>query len=313
MGRWRRGDGRPGRAAPRRVRVRGRGAAGRLPLPASSGDGDRGRWPNALGRETTIRPSGRRSVPVSFGYHPYFRLPGGRRAAWRLLLPRRRHVELDERGSRQPEHRGAGRGQPIGARTFDDLFELIGDRRLAIQHGTRRLTVHFGDGYPFAQVYAPPGSGFACLEPMTAPTTRSSPATTRPWPRRVVHGTVLDPPRAHPARDGLTAPASGWRRAPRRPRPSAWPTRRRRPRPRRRPSRSGRRRCGPVPGAPALGEVVPAPVDERLDAGAGAGHEPGVHAQPGREGDRPSSSWRCSPISAMAALRPIIAMMPLSW
>ena len=27
----------------------------------------------------------------------------------------------------------------------------------------------------------------------------------------------------------------------------------------------------------------------------------------------PCSSWRCSPISAMAALRPIIAMMPLSW
>jgi aldose 1-epimerase len=47
---------------------------------------------------------------------------------------------------------------------------LIGDRRLGIQHGTRRLTVRFGDGYPFAQVYAPPGAGFACLEPMTAPT-----------------------------------------------------------------------------------------------------------------------------------------------
>ena len=61
---------------------------------------------------TTIRPSGRRSVPVSFGYHPYFRLPGGRRAAWRLLLPRRRHVELDERGiPTRPEHRGAGRGR----------------------------------------------------------------------------------------------------------------------------------------------------------------------------------------------------------
>ena len=45
----------------------------------------------------------------------------------------------------------------------------VGERRLAIQHGTRRLTVQFGDGLPFAQVYAPPG-GFACLEPMTAPT-----------------------------------------------------------------------------------------------------------------------------------------------
>ena len=110
-------------------------------------------------------------MPVSFGYHPYFRLPGGRRAAWRLLLPRRRHVELDERGIPTGQSTEApAEAEPIGARTFDDLFELIGDRRLAIQHGTRRLTVHFGDGYPFAQVYAPPGAGFACLEPMTAPT-----------------------------------------------------------------------------------------------------------------------------------------------
>jgi aldose 1-epimerase len=125
----------------------------------------------SLSVATTIRPSGGRSVPVSFGYHPYFRLPGGRRAAWRLLLPRRRLLELDERGiptGRSTE--APAEAEPIGARTFDDLFELIGDRRLVIQHGTRRLTVRFGDGYPFAQVYAPPGAGFACLEPMTAPT-----------------------------------------------------------------------------------------------------------------------------------------------
>jgi Aldose 1-epimerase len=120
---------------------------------------------------TTIRPSGDRAVPASFGYHPYFRLPGGRHPAWRLLLPRRRHVELDERGI--PTGRGTdapAEAEPIGARTYDDLFELTGDRRLGIQHGGRRLSVLFGAGYPYAQVYAPPGAGFACLEPMTAPT-----------------------------------------------------------------------------------------------------------------------------------------------
>jgi aldose 1-epimerase len=120
---------------------------------------------------TTIRPSGDRAVPVSFGYHPYFRLPGGRRSAWRLLLPRRRHVELDERGIPTGRSTQApAEAEPIGARTFDDLFELTGERRLGIQHGGRRLSVLFGGGYPYAQVYAPPGAGFACLEPMTAPT-----------------------------------------------------------------------------------------------------------------------------------------------
>jgi aldose 1-epimerase len=120
---------------------------------------------------TTIRPLGDRAVPVSFGYHPYFRLPGGRRPAWRLLLPRRRHLELDARGI--PTGRGAeapAEAEPIGSRTFDDLYRLTGQRRLAIQHGGRSLSVRFAAGYPYAQVYAPPGAGFACLEPMTAPT-----------------------------------------------------------------------------------------------------------------------------------------------
>jgi aldose 1-epimerase len=120
---------------------------------------------------TTIRPSGGRAVPVLFGYHPYFRLPGGRRSPWRLLLPRRRHVELDERGIPTGQSTEAPAGaEPIGARSFDDLFELIGERRLGIQRGTRRLSIRFGAGYPFAQGSAPPGAGFACLEPMTAST-----------------------------------------------------------------------------------------------------------------------------------------------
>jgi galactose mutarotase-like enzyme len=125
----------------------------------------------SLSVATTIRPSGGRAVPISFGYHPYFRLPGGRRSAWRLLLPRRRHVELDERGIPTGRSTPApAEAEPIGARTYDDLFELTGERRLGIQHGGRRLSVLFGSGFPYAQVYAPPGAGFACLEPMTAPT-----------------------------------------------------------------------------------------------------------------------------------------------
>ena len=125
----------------------------------------------SLSVATTIRPSGGRAVPISFGYHPYVRLPGGRRSAWRLLLPRRRHVELDERGIPTGRSTPApAEAEPIGARTYDDLFELTGERRLGIQHGGRRLSVLFGSGFPYAQVYAPPGAGFACLEPMTAPT-----------------------------------------------------------------------------------------------------------------------------------------------
>lgn len=121
--------------------------------------------------ETTIHPIGSRPVPVSFGWHPYLRLPGDREG-WILDLPERRHLELDGRGI--PTGRATAESAEqdvIGARTFDDLYELTGDRRLALRspEGASielRADVH----YPFAQVWVPPGRPFAALEPMTAPT-----------------------------------------------------------------------------------------------------------------------------------------------
>jgi galactose mutarotase-like enzyme len=120
--------------------------------------------------ETTLRPTGRRRVPVSFGWHPYFTLPGSRRS-WLLRLPARRHLELDGRGIPSGDSaQEPAEEEPLGSRTFDDLYALGRDRRLALVSGARRLEIRFGPGYPFAQVYAPPGKRFVALEPMTAPT-----------------------------------------------------------------------------------------------------------------------------------------------
>jgi aldose 1-epimerase len=125
----------------------------------------------SLSVTTTLRPTGDRAVPVSFGYHPYLRLPSGSRSTWRLVLPARTHVMLDERGIptggrvEQPAE-----ADDIGSRNFDDLFELSGDGRLGIEGGGRRLIAEFGPGYPYAQVFVPPGASYVCLEPMTAPT-----------------------------------------------------------------------------------------------------------------------------------------------
>jgi aldose 1-epimerase len=119
---------------------------------------------------TTVTPTTDRAVPVAFGYHPYLRVPGVARDGVALGLPRRLHAELDE----QQIPTGAGwledaEEVPLGARTFDDLYELIDDRRLVLRGGGHRLTMSFGPGYRFAQVFAPAGADFACLEPMTAP------------------------------------------------------------------------------------------------------------------------------------------------
>jgi galactose mutarotase-like enzyme len=125
-----------------------------------------------LSVSTTIVPTGRRRVPVAFGWHPYLRLPGPPRSHWRLRLPARTHLLLDGRGlptgATTPE---PGEAEPIRRRTFDDLYRLHSDHRLALEtdDGTA-VTVRLDAGYPYAQVWVPAGRPFAALEPMTAPT-----------------------------------------------------------------------------------------------------------------------------------------------
>ncbi len=119
--------------------------------------------------DTTVIPTGRRSVPIAFGWHPYLRLPGAPRRRWRLRLPARQHLALDPRGiptgDRTPERSEA---DPIGDRTFDDGYELGRDRRLVLEHDGRSVEMRCGARYPFAQVWVPAGEPFAALEPMAA-------------------------------------------------------------------------------------------------------------------------------------------------
>lgn len=124
----------------------------------------------ALTVTTTIAPTAERIVPVSFGYHPYLRIPTARRADVRLRLPSRRHLELDNRGlPTGAAHDEAVEDEPLGTRVFDDLYELGVDRRLTLGGGERRVSVALEDGYGYAQVFAPAGADYICLEPMTAP------------------------------------------------------------------------------------------------------------------------------------------------
>jgi aldose 1-epimerase len=121
---------------------------------------------------TTLTPTGADPVPVSFGYHPYLALPGVPRQEWRIELPVTRRLLLDERGlptgADEPAGHASGR---LDERSFDDLFAGLTDPAVfALEGGGRRIEVEFGDGYPFAQVYAPPGQELICFEPMTAPT-----------------------------------------------------------------------------------------------------------------------------------------------
>ena len=119
---------------------------------------------------TTVRASGDAPVPISFGYHPYFRLPGVARSAWLVEMPVRERIVLDSEelptGDREAAEVPAG---PLGSRTFDDEFVAPAEP-FALEGGGRRIEVSFDEGYPYAQVYAPPDDDVIAFEPMTAPT-----------------------------------------------------------------------------------------------------------------------------------------------
>src|SRR5258705_293531 len=51
-----------------------------------------------LEMRTTLKPTGVTPVPVSFGFHPYLRIPGVARRHWRVELPALRHLEVDHLG-----------------------------------------------------------------------------------------------------------------------------------------------------------------------------------------------------------------------
>jgi aldose 1-epimerase len=120
----------------------------------------------------TLIPTADRKVPAAWGWHPYLRVPGTPRSRWTLRLPRREHLALDDRGiptgvsAREPEE-----DDVVGRRTFDDLYSLGRDRRLAFTGEDGASVAIQGDPhYPYAQVWVPAGKPFAALEPMAAPT-----------------------------------------------------------------------------------------------------------------------------------------------
>jgi galactose mutarotase-like enzyme len=128
--------------------------------------------PDTLSVETTLLADESSTVPASFGFHPYFRLPGLPRADWHIVLPEMSQLLLDE------WHIPTGEEEPfsaidfeLGDRELDDGFKLAGDGDVvfSLKGGGRRIEIEFAAGYPYAQVYAPLDHDYIAIEPMTAP------------------------------------------------------------------------------------------------------------------------------------------------
>jgi aldose 1-epimerase len=119
---------------------------------------------------TTVVPTDG-PVPVSFGFHPYFALPGDARERWRIRLPVHRRIVLDARAIPTGVHERVEPYEgPLGDRSYDDGFDRLAEPPVfAVEGGGRRIEVAYEAGFPVAQVFAPPGRAFICFEPMTAP------------------------------------------------------------------------------------------------------------------------------------------------
>ncbi|MBA2637284.1 MAG: aldose 1-epimerase, partial [Solirubrobacterales bacterium] len=125
---------------------------------------------NALTWTTTVTPTADAAVPVAFGFHPYFALPGVPRSAWELDVPAVARVVVDDRQVPTGELREVeGLRGPLGERTFDDGYTVDAPAHSTLRGGGREIVVGVDGAFPFTQVFAPPGEELVAIEPMTAP------------------------------------------------------------------------------------------------------------------------------------------------
>lgn len=127
---------------------------------------------STLSVATRVTPTGDVAVPVAFGWHPYFVLPGVPAEEWSIDLPVEEKLLTDDRmiptGEIVMDPILPG---PLGDRVFDDGFVGVDDGTVfTVSGGGRRLMLSFNAGYPVAVVWRPEGGQFICIEPMTAQT-----------------------------------------------------------------------------------------------------------------------------------------------
>ena len=122
--------------------------------------------------QTTVFADSGSPVPISFGFHPYFGIPGVPRAKWMLKAPAMRKLTLDARGipigQETPSTAIAVR---LGSTDYDDGFALLDEQAtFSIVGEGYSIAIEFKGGFRFAQIFAPKDKEFIAIEPMTAAT-----------------------------------------------------------------------------------------------------------------------------------------------
>lgn len=128
----------------------------------------------------TVTNLGADPMPISLGFHPYYRIPDVSRDEWTLHLSARTMVVTDNRLVATGEMKPNDLPNPLPLKTnnldtgFTDLErDADGRAHLWIESGGKKVEAMLGPGFAVALIYdppAPPGEtrDFVCIEPMTA-------------------------------------------------------------------------------------------------------------------------------------------------
>jgi aldose 1-epimerase len=110
------------------------------------------------------------AMPLSVAFHPYFTLTDAPRDEWRVHIPARKRVVVDDKliptGAMEPA--GLSDLTSLKERSFDTGFAGVDSSDdFEVRGRKQRISVQFGPKYPVAVVYAPQGRDFICFEPMS--------------------------------------------------------------------------------------------------------------------------------------------------
>jgi aldose 1-epimerase len=119
------------------------------------------------------------TMPLSFGFHPYYRLPDHPRDEWTLTTPADSAVVADAKLIPTGEIKPSDLPDPLPMKDhiLDNGFtglarDAQGRAHFRIQSGSESIDVTFGPRFQVAVLWEPPARGsfnpqFICIEPMT--------------------------------------------------------------------------------------------------------------------------------------------------
>lgn len=131
---------------------------------------------------TSIHNLSDQPMPVSVGFHPYYRLPGIPRDQWTLQMPRVKAVVTDKQLIPTGEFKVSDLPDPLPMKGhildngFTDLArDAEGRAHFHLASGSEAIDITFGPKYQVAVIWEPPGRAgadpqFICVEPMAAVT-----------------------------------------------------------------------------------------------------------------------------------------------